>query len=196
MDLGLYELKYNLRTKLRIFLPYLKDTDPNTLSWSMLPIALLTAQLYLKAPENPTLYLYGLLLIFARMIVGTLDGMLAEEFNKQTPMGGIINRLVPEFSDLLLLGALAWAHSDRIELVVPALIIAHATSFLGLVGLVGDKPLQSVGPVGQTDRLVALAVISPIAALLPSAITVFFYWIIFGGLITCGIRLSRLLKIA
>lgn len=195
MDLGLYELKYNLRTKLRVLLPLLKHVHPNTVSWSLLPIGLLTALLYSKAPESPIFYLYGLIFILMRLVVGTLDGMLAEELNKQTPQGAIINRLTPEISDLLLLGALALNMPDKAHLTIPALLIAHMTSFLGLVGLTGEKAIQSVGPVGQTDRLVALAILSFFAAIFPSAILLFFYWIIFGGLVTCAIRLNRLLEI-
>lgn len=193
MDFGLYELKYKLREHLRILLPFLRNIDPNVVSWSLLPLGAITALLYAKAPQHPVFYLYGLFFILARLAVGTLDGMLAQELGKETHKGAIINRLCPELCDLLLLAALALSFPEKTSITIPALIIAHATSFLGLLGLVGRKPIQSVGPVGQTDRIVALAAISPVAALYPPALLLFFYWIIIGGTITCAIRLKRIL---
>lgn len=195
MDFGVYELKYALRRKLRILLPFLKNVSPNTISLSLIPIGLLTALLYYCAPQTPHFYLFGLFFIVLRMIVGTLDGMLAEELNKASAKGAIINRLSPELCDLLLMGAIAISMPQHAFLAIVTLIIGHLTSFLGLIGLVGGKGVQSVGPVGQTDRLVALIIFSFLAIIWSNAMFVFFIWCILGGIVTCTIRLKRVLEL-
>lgn len=195
MDLGLYELKYQLRQKLTPLLPLLRGVDPSTISWLLLPIGAITALLYAYAPQASHYYLYGIFFILVRLVIGTLDGMLAEETKRCTEQGAIINRLAPELCDVMLLAALAIASPTSIEVTCVALVIAHLTSFLGLVGLVGGEKVQSVGPVGQTDRLVALALFSLLAAFAPSVMTLFFYWLIIGGAITCLLRGARLLQL-
>ena len=46
MDLGLYNLKYPVRKMISGVLPRLADTDPNHISYTMLPVGLLIAACY------------------------------------------------------------------------------------------------------------------------------------------------------
>src|SRR3989442_1267103 len=74
MDLGLYNLKYPARKLIAGVLPQLADTDPNHVSYTMLPVGLLIAACYwVGARVQPWLYLLAILLIFVRMFLGTLD---------------------------------------------------------------------------------------------------------------------------
>lgn len=162
-------------------LPYMSRVNPNWVSLLLLPIGGLIAYVY-----SVDLYLIGIPLILLRMFFGTLDGFIAEAYKKGTDAGEILNRLTPEISDLLLMAVLAY--KDPLW-GIPALGIAWLTSFSGLVGLAVKKPIQSIGPVGQTDRLAALIVCS----LLPVAdpMRIFLIWTTCGGLLTIFLRLKR-----
>ncbi len=181
MNFGLYNLKYSARKWLFWILPYMEKINPNWVSLLLLPIGLCIAYFYWADR-----YILGSVFILLRLFFGTLDGLIAEHFKKGTATGEILNRLTPEISDLLLMGVLAWKDPSW---GILALIVAWLTTFSGLIGLAVKKPIQSVGPVGQTDRLAALILCSLIP--LANPMRLFLIWTIFGGLLTIVLRLKR-----
>lgn len=199
MEIGLYQLKYPFRKLIDGLLPICKDTNPNTISLILLPIGLLTALVYYYAPQHPIFYCLGIVLIFFRMVIGTLDGLVAETYHKQTPNGTILNRLTPEIADWMLLLSIVLLNVQHPLLNACALLVGWAVSYVGLLGLAGNKRIQSVGPVGQTDRLVALMIASAVhyggirANWHIDMIAVFIWWVILGGMITFAVRTYRIL---
>jgi CDP-diacylglycerol--glycerol-3-phosphate 3-phosphatidyltransferase len=201
MDLGLYNLKHGVRRLIRGVLPVFANVEPNAISWSLLPVGAATAAVYwLGAQGRPWLYLAGAALIFLRMFLGTLDGLVAVHYGKGTPRGEIVNRLAPELCDVMLVTALALARPEWLLPGVGALAMAWLTTFSGLVGATAGAPTQSVGPVGQTDRLAALQ-LSSFAAFAAETfgygvdfLWVFLWWTIAGGILTVVLRLHRTLR--
>ncbi len=196
MEIGLYQLKYPFRKLLEFLLPFCKNINPNTISVFLIPLGFLTALIYKMAPTQPAFYLVGIVCIFLRMIIGTLDGLVAETYHKQTPNGTILNRLTHEAADLMLMCAIIMANPQHLHLGIWALLLCWATSFLGLLGLAGGKKIQSVGPVGQTDRIVALMVFSLLQfwnVFGVDFITLFLWWVVLGGIITISLRAQRIL---
>ncbi|MDP2653447.1 MAG: hypothetical protein Q8Q08_05380 [Candidatus Omnitrophota bacterium] len=203
MDIGLYNMKYPVRKLISGVLPLVKNVEPNTVSWLMLPVGLAVAAAYYGAPGAPALYWAGIGLTFLRMYLGTLDGLMAEHYKKGSAEGEIVNRIAPEFCDAMYMLALVFAHPEiPLEIRSLALALAWLTTFAGLVGFTAKKPGQSVGPVGQTDRLAALILLSllqyfsAVNGWQVNFIAVFFYWCIGGGAITVFLRLRRHLKTA
>ena len=202
MDIGLYMLKFPFRKVIGFLLPACKNISPNLISLMLIPIGVLTAFLYfyffLNGPQY--LLLIAIVLIFLRMIVGTLDGMVAITYNKSTVEGDLLNRLTPELCDLLLFPTIIYFYFDFKLLAVLAMTLAWATPFMGLLGAPSKCPVQSVGPVGQTDRLAALMLFSLLEFLSRQFnwnidfIKYFLYWLIFGGSITLFLRLKRHIK--
>ena len=146
MEIGLYNAKYPFRKLLNFLLSYFNNTNPNHISFLLIPIGLVTAITYYFAPSIPTLYIIGtVILIFVRMVVGTLDGMVAEHFQKLTPNGAIINRLMPEAADMMLqMLAIIMANTTNLLFATIVLIICWGISYTGLIGLTGGKKIQSV----------------------------------------------------
>ncbi len=78
--------------------------------------------------------------------------------------------------------------------------VAWLTTFTGMVGLVSGRPGQSIGPVGQTDRLAALLVLTLAAFFSDSYgwgidfIWIFLVWSLLGGIVTVILRLYPNLK--
>jgi len=201
MDIGLYNLKYPFRKMIDGILPLVKNVNPNTISWLLIPVGIgIAYSYYYGANGAPWLYLTAIGLTFLRMYLGTLDGLMAEHFNKGTPLGEIINRLTPEICDVMYIAALVLARPEWLLLGVGALSIAWLTTFAGLVGMSINKPIQSVGPVGQTDRLAALIIFTLLAFFSEVGswgidfIKIFLYWAIFGGILTIVLRLGRTFK--
>lgn len=200
-NIGLYNLKYPARKLIEWTLPFVRNVNPNTVSWLMLPVGFGVALCsYFGGNGYPTLFLWAPFLIVLRMFLGTLDGLMAVRFNKESPKGEIINRLSPELCDVMYLVALTIAQPEWLLLGVFSLAIAWLTTFAGLVGVLVKKPIQSVGPVGQTDRLAAFIGFSFLQYFSVTMnwqidfIGVFLWWCIAGGLLTISFRLWRTLK--
>jgi CDP-diacylglycerol--glycerol-3-phosphate 3-phosphatidyltransferase len=200
MDIGLYNLKYPFRKTIYWILPLVRNISPNVISWSLLPIGIATAICYHQAAEYKELYLVGAGLIFLRMIISTLDGLVAVTYKKCTPNGEIINRIAPEVCDVMLMFAIVLAEKEHMVLGALAFAISWLTSFAGLVGYTGGKTIQSVGPVGQTDRITVLLILSlvtPFLSIFSVSFDIlywFLWWCFTGGLITIFIRFYRQLS--
>ncbi len=200
MDIGLYNLKYPFRKMIYFLLPLFTNINPNLVSWSLVPIGFVTGVVYFFAPSATIFYIVGALLILLRMVVGTLDGLIAVEFKKSSINGEINNRIAPEICDLFLMVALSYSSLAYINLGIAAIALCWAVTFFGLIGSVAGRKTQSVGPVGQTDRIAALALFS-LLQYFSSAfhwnidfIYLFMWWVIVGSLITIGLRISRTFK--
>lgn len=204
MDVGLYMLKMPFRKLLGFLIPLFRNTDPNLISWALLPVGAFMAWVYVQAFQTgePWWLLLAVVLGFVRMIVATLDGLVAVSFHKSSALGDLINRVTPEVCDLVLLPTLLWATGTGSLLGFVVLTFAWATPFFSLMGAPSGCPVQSVGPVGQTDRLAALMLFSFLEFFSQkfqwniSFLTVFFYWLILGGVITLGLRFYRNVKAA
>lgn len=200
MEIGLYNAKYPFRKLFNFLLPRFKNTDPNWISVALIPVGLLTALIYYLGNSNRFLLVLGILFIFLRMIIGTLDGMVAEHFNKQTSVGTILNRLAPEMADILLILGIIFSNVHYYTLGYFVLAVCWGISYCGLIGLVGNKSIQSVGPVGQTDKVVALIVFSVLQILSITwnwnidFIHWFLWWVFLGGIMTIVIRCYRVLR--
>jgi len=201
MDIGLYQLKYPARKLMGGILPFMRDVDPNTVSFLMLPVGITIAMsLHWAAAGRPEFYLAAMALTCLRMFLGTLDGLIAEHYQKRTAAGEIINRLTPELCDAMYLAALAVSRPSWFLWGVGVLAIAWLTTFTGLIGLAVKKPIQSVGPVGQTDRLAALLILALTAYFSDSLgwgvdfIKIFLIWSVVGDIITIILRLKRNLR--
>jgi phosphatidylglycerophosphate synthase len=200
MKIGIYDLKYPFRKVISLLLPLVKNLSPNTISLSLIPIGIATAVCYYFTGQYPVLFLVGFFLIYLRLVVGTLDGLVAVKYNKATPKGEIINRVAPMLCDIMLMLAVILSSPERYFIGIIALAIAWYTTFSGLIGLAGGKQIDMSGPVAQADRIFVLSFFS---------LTGFFFylfniqydvlfwflaWCVAGGLITIILRMVRVFK--
>jgi CDP-diacylglycerol--glycerol-3-phosphate 3-phosphatidyltransferase len=203
VDLGLYTLKQPAQRLLAGALPRFERANPNHLSLAILPVgAAIAACLWAGARGRPWAYLLVVALGFLRMFFATIDGMVAERFGHRTREGEILNRLAPELSDAAYTLTLALARPEWLLPGALALAAGWLVSFTGLVGATAGLPTQSVGPVGQTDRLALLqllCVLAWAAAVFGWPVDFlggFLWWIAIGGVLTVGLRLARHLEAA
>jgi len=201
MDIGVYQLKYAARRLIRWVLPLVSSINPNTITLSIFPVGIAIGLFcYFGLNGYPSLLLGAIFLTGLRMFLSTLDGLLAVHLKKESASGELLNRLIPEICDTIYLLAIMVARPDYFFLGAGVLIIAWLTSFSGLIGIIVGKPIQSVGPVGQTDRLVAfiffvflhylfLKVQIPV-----DCIVLFLWWCLIGGMVTICLRLVRNFK--
>jgi len=118
---------------------------------------------------------------------------MAIRFDKSTPTGELLNRLTPELCDMMYLIAIVLARPDLQVLGFFMIGLAWLISFSGTLGVLVGRPIQSVGPVGQTDRLCAFMFFLLLVYFQVSidAMALFVWWGIVGGICTVFLRLWK-----
>lgn len=200
MDIGLYQAKYPFRKLIGWLVPLCKHLNPNWISLALLPVGILMGWCCWQALHDgqSVFFLYAAFLGFVRMILATLDGMVAIRYSKSTCVGDILNRITPELCDLLLYPVLVLAIQPPVALGLAVLAMSWAIGFFGSCGSPSGVPVQSVGPCGQTDRLFATMAACALQFFFPSIqfFRLLLWWIVVGGLITLFLRTRRTFQIA
>jgi CDP-diacylglycerol---glycerol-3-phosphate 3-phosphatidyltransferase len=90
--------------------------------------------------------------LFLRMALNAIDGMLAREHNQKTSLGAILNELGDVFSDSALYLPLAVIPGFTPALVVFIVLCAVFTEMTGLIGIQIGASRHYDGPMGKSDR--------------------------------------------
>lgn len=94
--------------------------------------------------------------LFARMALNAIDGMLAREHNMKTRLGAILNELGDVLSDTALYLPLATRPGFSPMLLVPAVVLSVVSEMTGVLGIQVGADRRYDGPMGKSDRAVAL----------------------------------------
>jgi CDP-diacylglycerol---glycerol-3-phosphate 3-phosphatidyltransferase len=92
------------------------------------------------------------LVLFLRMALNAIDGMLAREHNQKTPLGAILNELGDVFSDAALYLPLALIPPFDPILIVLIVIFAVISEMTGVLGVPIGASRRYDGPMGKSDR--------------------------------------------
>jgi CDP-diacylglycerol--glycerol-3-phosphate 3-phosphatidyltransferase len=94
------------------------------------------------------------LVLFVRMALNAIDGMLAREFNQKSALGAVLNELGDVISDTALY--LPFAIIPGIDAMLVGLLVAIAvmTEMTGVVAVQIGASRRYDGPLGKSDRAV------------------------------------------
>ncbi len=90
--------------------------------------------------------------LFIRMALNAIDGMLAREHNMKTPLGAILNELGDVLSDAALYLPLALRPSVCPWLMVSAVVLGIISEMTGVIGVQIGGDRRYDGPMGKSDR--------------------------------------------
>jgi CDP-diacylglycerol--glycerol-3-phosphate 3-phosphatidyltransferase len=107
---------------------------------------------------------HGLLLLvpavlFVRMALNAIDGMLAREHGMKSALGGILNELGDVVSDAALYLPLALIPGIAPWGIVVAVILAALTEMTGVVAVQIGASRRYDGPMGKSDRAFVFGVL-------------------------------------
>lgn len=94
------------------------------------------------------------LLLFVRMALNAIDGMLAREHDQKSPLGAILNELGDVISDCLLYLPFALLSFVNAPLVVAICLLAVIGEMTGVIGVQIGASRRYDGPFGKSDRAV------------------------------------------
>lgn len=150
----IYDLKKNFQNILR---PISNALAKNGVTANQVTLSALVlscacgAFIYFSAASSLSLLLVPLVL-FIRMALNAIDGMLAREHNMCTSMGAVLNELGDVVSDTVLYLPFAVIKGVPAEAVVVAVILAICTEMTGVVAVQIGGTRRYDGPMGKSDR--------------------------------------------
>jgi CDP-diacylglycerol--glycerol-3-phosphate 3-phosphatidyltransferase len=90
--------------------------------------------------------------LFVRMAMNAVDGMLAREFGQKSKTGALLNELGDVVSDGALYLPFARVAGFEPSLVVAIVLLAALTELAGVLGLTIGATRRYDGPMGKSDR--------------------------------------------
>ena len=131
-------------------------------------LSLATGLLITAYHLSPGIFWLMPLVLFVRMALNAIDGMMAREFGQASTLGMYLNELTDVIADAALILPFALLPSFPACGVVAFAITAILTEFAGVLGVMAGAARRYDGPFGKSDRALALGII---AALLASGVT-------------------------
>jgi CDP-diacylglycerol--glycerol-3-phosphate 3-phosphatidyltransferase len=123
-----------------------------TVAAALLSVAL-GAFVALKLPDTRAFLLVPVWL-FARMACNAIDGMLAREFDQESPLGAYLNELADVVSDAALYLPFALLAPFSLPWVGLVVLLAAISEYAGALGPLVGASRRHEGPMGKSDRAV------------------------------------------
>lgn len=161
--MGIYGLKPAFRRSLAPLLRALAGVSPNAVSAAAVVVAAGCAAALWYAPRIAWLWLLVPLLVFVRLALNALDGMLAQAQGSASKRGELVNELSDRVSDTLILGALALSGAVPLVAGAAALVGTLLVSYVGILEKAAGGIRNYAGPMGKADRMALLAVVAVLA---------------------------------
>lgn len=128
------------------------DIHPNTVTLGALCLSAAAGLAILLFPEArwPMLLLPAVL--FLRMALNALDGMLARDGGLESPLGGLLNELGDVFCDALLYLPLATLPGLPAAGIVSLCVLGIISEMTGVLAAWLSGERSYAGPMGKSDR--------------------------------------------
>jgi CDP-diacylglycerol--glycerol-3-phosphate 3-phosphatidyltransferase len=117
------------------------------------------AVLWFVAPWQPRWYLLAPAVLFVRMALNAIDGMLAREHGQKSALGGLLNELSDVISDAALYLPMAALGPRHLGLAVAAVFFAMLTEMAGVAAVQVGASRRYDGPMGKSDRAFVFGVV-------------------------------------
>lgn len=193
----LYDLKPRFQALLRPLANWLvsRGVTANQVTLAAIFLSVATGTI-LATTGNARLFILLPLALFVRMALNAIDGMIAREQDQKTTLGMFLNELGDVISDTALIlpfvaiGFGPWG-------VVAFAIAAILSEFAGVLAIATGQPRRYDGPMGKSDRALALGLLAVVVAVglhLPSYVTVAIFPILtLATLLTLANRVRKAL---
>lgn len=159
---SIYDLKPAFQQLLRPVTARLaaSGVSANQVTLAAALLSLLAGGLVALFPEHRWPLLLIPPVLFVRMALNAIDGMLAREHGMQSPLGGVLNELGDVVSDAALylpLCLLPGVHPAPVVLLVLLAVIVEMT---GVVAVQIGASRRYDGPLGKSDRAFAIGAVA------------------------------------
>jgi CDP-diacylglycerol--glycerol-3-phosphate 3-phosphatidyltransferase len=157
-----YDLKPRFQDLLRPVTRRLADRSitANQVTLAALVLSVLIGGLLVLLHAHAWVFLAVPLVLFVRMALNAIDGMLAREHNMKSALGAILNELADVVSDVALYLPFALLPAVSLWLVVLLVIFAVISEMTGVLAVQIGASRRYDGPMGKSDRAVVFGVLA------------------------------------
>ncbi|GAB1438181.1 CDP-alcohol phosphatidyltransferase family protein [Providencia sp.] len=168
----IYDLKPKFQDLLRPLVNTLfkANVTANQVTIAALLLSVIVGALLLFIP-NPRLFILLPFVLFIRMALNAIDGMLAREHNQKSHLGAFLNELCDIVSDIALYLPFAFLFPQAFWLVLLILLLGVLTEFIGVTAQAIGASRRYDGPIGKSDRAFIFGALGLLASLFPQIIT-------------------------
>jgi CDP-diacylglycerol--glycerol-3-phosphate 3-phosphatidyltransferase len=108
----------------------------------------------------PSIWFLLPVVLFLRMALNAIDGMLAREHGQKSALGAYLNELCDVISDAALYLPFAWILAVNPLVVILAVLLAALSEMAGVVALQVGAARRYDGPMGKSDRAFAFGLLA------------------------------------
>lgn len=123
-------------------------------------LSVLTGLLIAAFPDQRAVFWLLPVVLFVRMALNAVDGMLAREHGQASRLGMYLNELCDVVSDLALILAFLAVSAFANWGVVAFAFVAVLAEFAGVLGIAAGIGRNYAGPFGKSDRALALGIVA------------------------------------
>lgn len=151
---SIYDIKPKFQNLLRPLTQKLAaiGATANQVTIAALLLSLLTGVGLVLASKQPQIFLLVPLVLFVRMALNAIDGMLAREHGMKSPLGAILNELCDVVADVALYLPFALLPEISLWLIVLLVIAAIISEMTGVIAIQIGASRRYDGPMGKSDR--------------------------------------------
>ncbi|WP_375206998.1 CDP-alcohol phosphatidyltransferase family protein [Hyphococcus sp.] len=150
----IYDLKPKFQALLRPFCTRLAKAGvtANQVTLIACGLSLAHGAAHLMNPGAKWVLILLPVVLFVRMALNAIDGMLAREFGQASKLGAILNELTDVISDAALYLPFAFMPGVPAPLVVVAVLFGVIAEMTGVIGVSVGASRRYDGPFGKSDR--------------------------------------------
>lgn len=162
MDISIYKLKKQFQN---ILMPFCKllaklDISPNQITVFTVILNLFFAFFLYKFSNFKFIYLLIPIFFFIRMALNALDGMLANNFNMKTKIGIFFNEMADVISDTAVFYTFFKIIATPEYLSFIFIFFSILSEYTGVVAFMVDGKRHYEGPMGKSDRVFFISILS------------------------------------
>ena len=131
------------------------SVTPNQISGASIVFAALGAAALVHAPSHPALYVVAVAGIQLRLLCNLLDGMVAVEGGRGSPVGDLYNEVPDRIADTVLLVAMGYAAGSH-WLGWACALAAALTAYIRVFGGALGQSQDFRGPMAKQHRMALL----------------------------------------
>lgn len=151
--MALHQLKYPYRDLIRPVVKHLLFINPNFISFLALIVAFATGYCLYAGYSCPKMFIYAIILVFVRMTLNTMDGVIAIEREQDNKIcGKVMNALPDRYADLFVLSGIALSPLVNDFLGLLGLCTVVLVSYSGILGKALGVTWQGYGPLDKVER--------------------------------------------
>lgn len=152
--ISIYDIKPQFQNLLRPIVRNLAKVGvtPNQVTIAAVLLSLITGGLLAAFHDNRFVFILIPVVMFVRMALNAIDGMLAKEHDMKTALGNMLNEIGDVFSDAILFLPFAIVTGLMPEVIVLIVMLSIISEMTGVLGVVIGASRRYDGPMGKSDR--------------------------------------------